>query len=268
MVLILAPEFFAPIRRLSSLHHDRAAAVAASTVLEGWLIAAEDARERLPVLGHPPRIAFDNVSICFGSNRVVQGFSFDAAPGRLTVLSGRSGSGKTSALLVLLGLARVSGGVVTVDGVSAPPGASLADSAAYIRQSPWLFEGTLAENLRVGRPQATDQDLFAVLERVGASHLALAENGALSRPIGRGGQGLSGGERQRIAIARALLRGAKLWLLDEPTAHLDVNAEAELLDLLRDQAGERTLIVASHSAAVLRAADLVVRMPAREMAAT
>jgi len=268
MVLILAPEFFAPIRRLSSLHHDRAAAVAASTVLEGWLIATGDAHERLPVLGRPPRVAFDNVSIWFGSNRVVQGFSFEAPPGRLTVLSGRSGSGKTSALLVLLGLARVNGGVVTVDGVSLLAGASLADSVAYIRQSPWLFEGTLAENLRVGGPKASDQNLLDALARVGASHLASGENGGLSRQIGRGGQGLSGGERQRIAIARALLRGAKLWLLDEPTAHLDATAEAELLDLLRDQAGERTLIVASHSAAVLKAADLVVRMPSREMAAT
>lgn len=267
MVLILAPDFFAPIRRLSSLHHDRAAAVAASAVLAAGLSSGPEAPERLSRFHRAPRITFSDVSISFGSDLAVRGLSFDAARGRLTVLSGPSGSGKTSALLALLGLARVTEGVITVDGVSLLSGASLADSVAYIRQAPWLFEGTLAENLRVGRIDASDEELFSALSRVGASDLASSANGGLARPIGRGGQGLSGGERQRIAIARALLRGASIWLLDEPTAHLDEKAEAELIGFLRAQVGERTIIATSHSALVLQAADLIVEMPVKESAA-
>ncbi|HOY78796.1 MAG TPA: ATP-binding cassette domain-containing protein, partial [Hyphomonadaceae bacterium] len=206
MVLILAPEFFAPIRRLSSLHHDRADAVAAASVLGDWLAVHDEARQTLPALRKPPRILFQNVSIAIGSRPAVRGLTFEAAPGCITAISGPSGSGKTSSLLSLLGLARLTVGVVTVDGVPLPPGGSLASSTAYVRQSPWLFEGTLAENLRVGRPDASDEDLHAALDDVGASRLASDQNGGLARQIGRGGQGLSGGERQRIAIARALLR--------------------------------------------------------------
>jgi ATP-binding cassette subfamily C protein CydD len=264
MVLILAPEFFAPIRRLSSLHHDRADAAAAAEVLGSWLDERREPSDRLPVLHTPPRITFANVSIVFKSAPVVRGLSFEALPGQITVLGGPSGSGKTSSLLVLLGLARWTSGGVTVDGEPMRLGSSLASSVAYVRQTPWLFEGTLAENLRVGRPDASDGELFAALSAVGIGHLAAETNGGLERPIERGGQGLSGGERQRIAVGRALLRNARLWLLDEPSAHLDEAAEADLLALLRQQAPGRTIIMATHRAAVLRAADQVVLMPSTE----
>jgi ATP-binding cassette subfamily C protein CydD len=267
MVLILAPEFFAPIRRLSSLHHDRADAVAAARVLGDWLAAQGETRKLLPALLKPPRITFHNVSIAIGSSTAMRGLSFEAAPGCITALSGSSGSGKTSALLSLLGLARIASGQVAVDGLPLADGASLANSVAYVRQAPWLIEGTLGENLRVGRPDASDEELLAALDRAGARHLALDQNGGLARQIGRGGQGLSGGERQRIAIARALLRNASIWLLDEPTAHLDDDAEAELVSLLRDRAADHTIIVATHSAAVLKAADQVVHLPSRETVA-
>jgi ATP-binding cassette subfamily C protein CydD len=264
MVLILAPEFFSPIRRMSALHHDRADAAAASSVLAEWLDRKVERTDRLPALSVPPLLSFADVSLSFGAQPVVRGLSFEAQPGRITALSGPSGSGKTSVLLSLLGLARLAGGEVRIDGVSFPVGSSLANSIAYVRQTPWLFEGTLVENVRIGRPEASDEEVMSVLARVGAVHLAAAEVGGLGRSIGRGGQGLSGGERQRIAIARALLRDARIWLLDEPTAHLDDAAEADILQLLRTHAAERTIIVATHSVGLLRAADNVVLMPSSE----
>lgn len=264
MVLILAPEFFAPIRRLSSLHHDRADAVAAASALGDWLAVHHHARQPLPALRKPPRISFQNVAIAIGSRPAVLGLTFEAEPGCITAISGPSGSGKTSLLLSLLGFARLTDGQVTIDGQPLTAGGSLAASVAYVRQEPWLFEGSLGENLRVGSPQASEEELLGALDRVGASHLASDQDGGLARRIGRGGQGLSGGERQRIAIARALLRNARLWLLDEPTAHLDDASEAELLSLLRGHAADRTIIVATHSAAVLNVADHVVHLPSRE----
>ena len=148
------------------------------------------------------------------------------------------------------------------------PGDSLAASIAYVRQSPWLFEGTLAENLRVGCPDASEADLIAALDQVGASTLASPEHGGLLRVIQRGGQGLSGGERQRIALARALLRDARIWLLDEPTAHLDENAEASVVAFLRTQSSRRTIIIATHEEAVRAIADrLVVIAPHDRLAA-
>ncbi len=263
MVLVLAPEFFAPIRRMSTLHHDRADARSAADMLSAWLGAVPYARVRLPALATAPSVAFDGVSISRDGIDVVHDVSLQARPGQVTVLWGASGSGKTSCLLHLLGLAERSSGNVWIDATALAPGESLAESTAYIRQTPWLFEGTLADNLRVGFAGANDAQLLAALDAAGAVHLVAAQAGGLQRAIGRGGQRLSGGERQRIAIARAILRNAKLWLLDEPTAHLDGDAEMQIVALLRGLAMNRTIIVATHSAALRQAADAVVQLPLR-----
>jgi len=263
MVLILAPEFFAPIRRMATLHHDRADAVSAADMLGGWLAAAAPERIRAPALARAPVISFTGVAIARGGGVVLRDLSFEALPGRITALWGASGSGKTSCLLHLLGLAERTEGVVRIDAEPLAMGASLADSVAYIRQAPWMIEGTLADNLRVGRADARDEDLLEALTVVGAAHLASAEAGGLQRAIGRGGQGLSGGERQRIALARALLRKVRLWLLDEPTAHLDSEAETQVIALLRKLAAGRTIIIATHSDAVRQASDTVVAIPSR-----
>lgn len=261
MVLVLAPEFFAPIRRMAALHHDRADAESAADAIQAWLAATDTPRTRLPAFAHAPLLTFQNVSIDRGEGVVVHDLTFEAAPGRITLLSGPSGSGKTSCLLLLLGLADRSAGWVSADAQMLETGASLAASAAYIRQTPWLFEGSLADNLRVSRADATDEALFDALSRAGASHLAAVDRGGLARRIGRGGHGLSGGERQRIAIARALLSGATVWLLDEPTAHLDPEAESLILVLLRQLAHGRTLLLAAHGSAARQAADVIIDLP-------
>lgn len=268
MVLVLAPEFFGPIRRMSSLHHDRADALAAAGVLAGWASDNDGKRQTLPVLARAPNLSFVSATLAYGDAVTVRNLTFEAAPGAITVIAGPSGAGKTSALLALLGLVRVAAGSLEVDGAPLSPGESLAASIAYVRQSPWLFEGTLAENLRVGRLDASDGDLLAALSQVGASALVSPEHGGLLRVIQRGGQGLSGGERQRIALARALLRDACIWLLDEPTAHLDEDAEAFVLAFLRTQSSRRTIIIATHEEAVWKIADrLVLLAPGERRAA-
>lgn len=262
-VLVLAPEFFAPIRKLSSLHHDRADAKAAAGVLSAWLDEAElRAVTRLPRQRCAPAIVFAQASLVTPAGEpLVTGLDFTAQPGAITVLAGPSGSGKTSALRALLGQVRLSAGAILIDGRALEPAESLADSIAWVRQSPWVMEGSLESNLRLARPDASDAQLGEAVRAAGLSAFAGQHCRGLQRPLARFGEGLSGGERQRLALARALLRDAPILLLDEPTAHLDAAAEAHFLQTLRTLVPGRTVILATHRPAVISAADQVIHLP-------
>lgn len=179
------------------------------------------------------------------SGPAVAGVSFDVAAGEFVVLTGPSGGGKTTVLNALIGFVRPTAGTVV-----APP----RERIAYVGQTPGMVAGTIADNVRLGFPAASDGLVADALARAGGADLDPA------RPVGDDGEGLSAGERRRVATARALLRidpgGADLLLLDEPTAGLDADAEATLLRGLR--ALGVTAIVVSHRAAVLAEADRVV----------
>jgi ATP-binding cassette subfamily C protein CydD len=140
------------------------------------------------------------------------------------------------------------------------PGESLADSIAYIGQTPWLMEGTIRENIAIARSGATDDEIADAAREAGILDFADASRGGLDQKLARFGAGLSGGQRQRIALARALLRNAPILLMDEPTAHLDPDAEADFLQKLKTLATSRTVLVATHSDALIGACDTVVRL--------
>lgn len=254
--LLLAPEFFAPIRRLSSLHHDRADAAAAAGFLAGWLSHSPVLATRRERLEQPPRITFDKVCLEWPDGTIgIEELSFTARPGEITALTGPSGSGKSTALLALLGHVRPVAGRICVDGDCFQGGESLADSAAYIGQAPWLMEGTIAENISIASPGASREAVARAARAAGLIDDAGRESGALARGLGRFGAGLSGGQRQRVALARALLRQAPLLLLDEPAAHLDAVAEGEFTALLLGIAPGRTVLLATHSPQLKAAAD-------------
>nr|WP_254898323.1 thiol reductant ABC exporter subunit CydD [Kitasatospora sp. NA04385] len=256
LVLVLAPEVYLPIRQVGALYHSSAEGLAAAgrifEVLETPLPAhgtrpapvGADLRVEGLTVRHPGR-----------GGATPTEFSMTVPAGRTTVLTGPSGAGKTTLAAVLLGFVRPDAGRVLLgeqDLADTDP-ASWHAQVAWVPQHPHLFAGTVAENVRLARPDASDAQLAAALA---AAHVdfttpdtRLAENG----------HGLSAGQRQRLALARALLADRPVLILDEPTAHLDPVTEAALLDTLRGL--DRTVLLITHRPALTALADHHVHLP-------
>ena len=260
-VLALAPEFYAPMRRLAAAYHDQQAAETAAD----QLMALETPPHPAPALtpfATAPGIRFDAVTVRYpGEDRpALKDFTFEAAPGEIVVLLGPSGSGKTTALSLLLGLVPFGGGEVWIDELALSELGSVARSAAWMGQAPVIVPGSIAENIALSRRDAPAAEIAAVAEWVGLCTMLRNRPGGLEALVDERGSGLSGGERRRIALARALLKPASILLLDEPTAHLDAASEAALIDAIRRAARGRTTIIATHSEALAAIADRVVHL--------
>ncbi len=253
--LLLVAEFFAPLRGFAAAYQDGMQAHGAAEALVEFPPAPppEVVRPVRHVAARGVAIAFEDVSFTWDPARghALDKLSFRVPPGETLVLVGPSGSGKTTILEILLGFVRPDAGRVTVNGaeISILVPAALANLTAWMGQRPMLFAGSIRDNIRFARPEATDAEI-ADAARFGQvdAFAALLPQG-LDTVVGEGGYGLSGGQAQRVALARAFLKNAPLLLLDEPTAHLDPVTEAEVLEGLRRLALGRTVILASHSAA-------------------
>lgn len=251
-LLALAPEVYQPMRRLAAAYHERQAAEAAVPHLQA-LEAALPAQARQPVdLTAAPRIVWSDVTITYGEAApAVSGFSHDLAAGRSLAFTGPSGSGKSSLLHALLGLSPVTAGTIRIDDLALDTAHDLGPSIAYAGQAPMVVPGTLGDNIRIARPEASDREVMAAAAQAGLS-------GNLNRPIDERGGGLSGGERRRLGLARAFLKPSAILILDEPTAHLDAASEQKLLPVIREACAGRTSLIATHSAAVAALADEVI----------
>lgn len=261
--LALAPEFYAPMRRLAAAYHDRQAAETASARLDAVIAAqAPTAPHWARACGGPPRVTFDRVTIRYPETDVaaVSDFSLDIAAGEIVALEGRSGCGKSSLLHLLLGLVPATAGRIGIDGAWLPEHASMAWIAAWSGQNPLLLPGTIAENIALSDPSAARHSIEQAATRAGlAPALALRAQG-IDTDLDALGSGLSGGERRRIGLARAILKPAPLLLLDEPTAHLDAAAEIAMIDTIRRACIGRTVLIATHSPALASIADRIIRM--------
>ncbi len=254
-LLLLVPEFFAPLRAFAAAYQDRMQAHASAELLATLppAPAPSPAAAIRHVSASGVSVAFERVSFTWDPARgpALADVSFRVSAGESLVLVGPSGAGKSTILEILLGFIRPDQGRVMLNGadITTIVPAALAELTAWIGQKPMIFAGTLAENIRFARPAASDAAVreAARLARVDAFAANLPHG--LETEIGEDGFGLSGGEAQRVAIARAYLKNAPLLLLDEPTAHLDPATEAEVIESLRRLAIGRTVILASHSAA-------------------
>lgn len=253
-VLALAPEVYAPMRRLAAAYHEKQAAEAAAPSM----VEPGPGRPVINPSSHrwssAPELDFRSVTIRYGDGApAITDFDLQVPAGAIVALVGPSGSGKTSLLHLLLGLAPLSSGAVRIGDLSLSPIASVAGAVGWASQNPVVAPGTLHDNIALASPGATGQAIRDAAARAGLK-------GDLGRVLDERGGGLSGGERRRLGLARALLSPSRLLLLDEPTANLDPASETAMLAVIRAAAEGRTTLIATHSEAVIALADRVVRL--------
>jgi ATP-binding cassette subfamily B protein/ATP-binding cassette subfamily C protein len=208
-----------------------------------------------------PAVAFENVTFAYpGGPPVLSGVSFTVPHGSRIALVGPSGAGKSTVLALIERFYDVTGGAVRLDGVDVRdlPRDALRRRLGYVEQEAPVLAGTLRENLRLTAPDADDTVLLAALAEVNLTGLAFRAPEGLDVQVGEGGVLLSGGERQRLAIARTLLSGAPILLLDEPTSNLDARNEAALRDAIAAAALRRTVIVVAHRLSTVVDSDRIV----------
>ncbi|KOU94971.1 ABC transporter [Streptomyces sp. XY593] len=268
VILILAPEAYLPLRQVGAQYHAAAEGLAAAEEIFEVLetpTAGPAGTAHLPG-GAPLRIEIDGVAVRYegrdeDSPRPV---TLTVGPGECVALTGPSGAGKSTLLQVLLGFVRPTAGRVRIAGTDL---AELSpehwrEQIAWVPQRPHLFAGTVAENVRLARPDAGDGEVAAALKDAGAWEFVSALPRGPETRLGEGGAGLSAGQRQRLALARAFLADRPVLLLDEPTAALDGETEAGIVDAVRRLSAGRTVLLVVHRPALLAVADRVVRMTA------
>jgi ATP-binding cassette subfamily C protein CydD len=251
-ILLLVPEFFAPLRAFAAVYQDRMAADAVADELAALPAPPPEvaAAEIRSVAAQGLTLAFEDV--CFAwdeAQPVLEHLSFRVLAGEMLLLTGASGAGKSTIIDLVLGFIAADRGKVTINGAALARLVPAARSRliGWMGQKPMIFAGTIGENIRFARPEASEEDVADAVRLARLDEIVAALPLGLETPVGDGGFGLSGGQAQRMAIARAFLKDAPLLLLDEPTAHLDPAVERDVLASIRRLAMGRTVILASHS---------------------
>lgn len=266
-VLLLTPECFAPVRRLASQYHVGSAGriaieslhrgVAETTVVVAT--GTDDTVGARVTRTSAPRIEIRGLTVTYPDRDgpSLDGVSLDLEPNRLTVLDGPTGAGKSTVAAVLLRFVEPSAGVVRVDGLDLAGLDPVAwrRSIAWLPQTPHLFDGSVADNIRLGAPDASDDAIRAAVRAAGVEALIAALPHGLDTRVGEGGARLSGGEVARIGLARALVRDAPLLIADEPTANLDVASAGVVRATLLAARRTATVLVISHDPGLAAIAD-------------
>ena len=208
-------------------------------------------------------VVFDGVHFAYQEGEeVIRGLSFAARAGQTTALVGSSGAGKSTVISLILRLYDVDRGTISVDGqdISKVTISSLRGAIAYVSQAPYLFEGTIRDNIRYGRPEATDAEVEEAARLAHADEFITGFSLGYETPVGENGANLSGGQRQRLSIARAILRDAPILLLDEATSALDNESEKRVQQALEAVMKGRTTIVVAHRLSTIIGADKIIVM--------
>ncbi|WP_371661284.1 thiol reductant ABC exporter subunit CydD [Streptomyces sp. NBC_00280] len=262
VVLVLAPEAYLPLRQVGAQFHAAAEGLAAAEEIFAVLETPvpESGTGAVPAGG----VAFEGVTVRYPGRSVdaVSDASFAVGAGETVALVGPSGAGKSTLLHALLGFVRPAEGRVCVGGADLA-GIDLEQwrsRVAWVPQRPHLFAGSIAENVRLARPDADDTAVRTALADAGALEFVDALPEGIHAVLGEDGAGLSAGQRQRLALARAFLADRPVLLLDEPTAALDGETEAEVVAAVRRLAVGRTVLLVVHRPALLAVADRVVRL--------
>lgn len=257
LIILLSADFFIPMRQLGSFFHIAMNGMAASEkifrLLE--LPEKEDSGCECPT----GDIVCENLSFSYNSEReILHGINLEFPKDSFTALVGESGCGKSTVASILTGKNRTYDGLITIGGVvlSEISEKSLMEHITYISNKSYLFKGTVRDNLLMGKPNAVDEELWSVLERVRLADFIKSENG-LDTVIAEKGGNLSGGQCQRLALARALLHDSEIYIFDEATSNIDIDSENDIMQEIKTLAKEKTVILISHRLANVIDADRI-----------
>jgi ATP-binding cassette subfamily C protein CydCD len=271
-ILLLAPEFYLPLRLLGTRFHAGMAGLAAARrifeVLEtpppkpvpaiaqqGEATQVETSRDGLPIRFADVRYAYAG-----GERPALKGLSFQVAPGQKAALVGPSGAGKSTVAYLLLRFIEPDGGQISVGGIPLPhiPVPAWRRQVAWVPQNPYLFHTSVAENIRLARPEASHAAVVRAARQAGAHDFIQALPQGYETPVGERGMRLSAGQAQRVALARAFLKDAPLLILDEATSNLDPEHEAALQATLEGLMHGRTVLVIAHRLSSVYRADQIL----------
>jgi ATP-binding cassette subfamily C protein CydD len=261
-ILLLAPEFYLPLRSLGTHYHGRMQAIAAAEQIADFLGQPEPSDQLAGQAIEAPGqdISIDQVTFSYGDRRALEQVSFHIGAGEKVALVGPSGAGKSTVVNLLLGFIQPDSGSIRINQVDLKniDLESWRRRIAWIPQAPRLFHGTLRDNLTLGLAEVEDGSIAEALKNAEAAGFVDALPKGLDTLVGEGGQGLSGGEIQRLALARAFLRDARLLILDEPTAHLDRHNEKLVQRALNRFAEQRSVLTIAHRLDTIQQADRIV----------
>ncbi|SCB38006.1 ATP-binding cassette, subfamily B [Rhizobium multihospitium] len=258
-----------PARRLAKLQVQLERAVVNARMIYELLDMEprqRDLPDAKPLNVTDARIEFRDVHFAYGDEAVLSGVNFSAEGGQTTALVGPSGAGKSTVINLIPRFYDPKAGSIFIDGqdIAHVTKQSLREQLAYVSQQPYLFEGTIRDNIRYGRPNATDAEIEQAARLAYAHDFIEAQPMGYDTPVGENGVTLSGGQRQRLSIARALVRNAPILLLDEATSALDTESEAAVQKALEEAMSGRTVVVIAHRlSTVVRAEKIVVMQNGR-----
>ena len=264
MIILLASEFFIPLRLLGSFFHIAMNGMSASDKIFAFLDLPEPEPKEATLSGESLGIHMDHVSFSYEESRqILDDISLDIPAGSFVSLVGTSGCGKSTIAGLLMGRNRGYDGSISItqaDGTTLELSdineTSLMQHITLVSHNSYLFKGTVEENLRMGKPDATKDELWSVLEQVNLKEF-LVQNDGLQAPVAEKGSNFSGGQCQRLALARALLHDSPVYIFDEATSNIDMESEEQIMQVIHRLAVTKTIILISHRLANVVDSDVI-----------
>ena len=270
MLILLAAEFFIPLRLLGSFFHIAMNGMAASDKIFALLDLPEPEEKTGRLDGKEMDIEFSGVRFSYEKDReILKGIDMEFPAGSFTSIVGTSGCGKSTAAAILMGRNQGYQGSVTIEGkeLSDIRESSLMDQITLVSHNSYLFKGTVADNLRMGKPDATEDEMRDALEKVNLWGFLQAQQGFSTKVLERGSN-FSGGQCQRLAIARALLHNTPVYIFDEATSNIDAESEEMIMDVIHKLAETKTILLISHRLANVVKSDRIYMMKEGRIAET
>lgn len=259
MIILLASEFFIPLRLLGSFFHIAMNGMAASDKIFALLDLPEPKEKEIELGKEPMTIQLEGVQFAYEKERdILEGVTVELSGGSFTSLVGTSGCGKSTIAGILMGRNKGYRGNITIQGqeLSKVSEKSLMDHITLVSHNSYLFKGTVRENLKMGKAGASEEEMCAVLEKVNLLGF-LQEQQGLDTPILERGSNFSGGQCQRLALARALLHDTPVYIFDEATSNIDMESEEMIMEVIRGLAKTKTILLISHRLANVVESDRI-----------